>query len=151
MRFKAKSGVEREIDMTDKSLIRIVRNCQDLPGQHLFQYLDEEGEPRPIGSEDVNDYIREATGEDFTAKHFRTWGASAIAFEQVCAAGEEGVGPQGDAGAGGRGARQHADHGAQILCPPGADRGGEARQGRGIARLDTAREEPNICPAPNAA
>lgn len=92
MRFKAKSGVERELDITDKSLIRIVRKCHDLPGQHLFQYLDDQGEPRPIGSEDVNDYIREATGEDFTAKHFRTWGASAIAFESVCAAGEEGVG-----------------------------------------------------------
>jgi DNA topoisomerase-1 len=69
-----------------------VRKCHDLPGQRLFQYLDEEGEPRPIGSEDVNDYIREATGEDFTAKHFRTWGASAIAFEAVCAAGEDGIG-----------------------------------------------------------
>ena len=92
MRFKAKSGVEREIDISDKSLIRIVRQCHDLPGQRLFQYLDAEGEPRPIGSEDVNDYIREATGEDFTAKHFRTWGASAIAFESVCAAGEDGVG-----------------------------------------------------------
>ena len=92
MRFKAKSGVERELDISDKSLIRIVRRCQDLPGQHLFQYLDEEGEPRPIGSEDVNDYIREATGEDFTAKHFRTWGASAIAFETICGAGYDGVG-----------------------------------------------------------
>jgi len=92
MRFKAKSGVERELDITDRSLIRIVRQCHDLPGQHLFQYLDDDGVPRPIGSEDVNDYIREATGEDFTAKHFRTWGASAIAFETVCAAGEDGVG-----------------------------------------------------------
>ncbi len=92
MRFKAKSGVEREIDITDKSLIRIVRQCHDLSGQRLFQYLDADGEPHPIGSEDVNDYIREATGEDFTAKHFRTWGASAIAFEQVCAADEDGVG-----------------------------------------------------------
>jgi len=92
MRFKAKSGVERELAITDKSLIRIVRNCQDLPGQHLFQYLGEDGEARPIGSEDVNDYIREAAGEDFTAKHFRTWGASALAFEALCAAGEEGIG-----------------------------------------------------------
>ena len=92
MRFKAKSGVERELDIDDRSLIRIVRQCRDLPGQQLFQYLDHEGEPRPIASDDVNAYIREATGEDFTAKHFRTWGASAIAFETVCAAGEEGVG-----------------------------------------------------------
>jgi len=92
MRFRAKSGIERELRITDATLSRIVKQCQDLPGQHLFQYLDESGEPHPISSTDVNDYIREATGEDFTAKHFRTWSASVIAFEQVCAAGEEGVG-----------------------------------------------------------
>jgi DNA topoisomerase-1 len=92
MRFKAKSGIERELSITDRTLSRIVRQCQDLPGQNLFQYLDEEGVAQPISSTDVNDYIREATGGDFTAKHFRTWSASAIAFEQLCAAGEEGVG-----------------------------------------------------------
>ena len=93
MRFKAKSGIERElIDHRPRRSRRIVRQCQDLPGQNLFQYLDEEGEPQPVSSTDVNDYIREATGEDFTAKHFRTWSASVIAFEQICAAGEEGVG-----------------------------------------------------------
>ena len=92
MRFKAKSGIERELRITDATLSRIVKRCQDLPGQHLFQYLDEDGEPHPVTSTDVNDYIRDATGEDFTAKHFRTWSASVIAFEQICAAGEEGVG-----------------------------------------------------------
>ena len=92
MRFKAKSGVERELRITDATLSRIVKNCQDLPGQNLFQYLDEDGTPHPVTSTDVNDYIRAATGEDFTAKHFRTWSASVIAFEQICAAGEEGVG-----------------------------------------------------------
>ena len=92
MRFKAKSGIERELRITDATLSRIVKRCQDLPGQHLFQYLDEAGEPHPVSSTDVNDYIRDATGEDFTAKHFRTWSASVIAFEQICAAGEEGVG-----------------------------------------------------------
>jgi len=92
MRFKAKSGIERELRITDSTLSRIVKQCQDLPGQHLFQYLDEEGEARPVSSTDVNDYIREATGEDFTAKHFRTWSASAIAFDAICAAGEEGIG-----------------------------------------------------------
>ena len=91
MRFKAKSGIERELRITDSTLSRIVRKCQDLPGQHLFQYLDEDGIPHPVTSTDVNDYIREATGEDFTAKHFRTWTASVIAFEQLCAAGEEGI------------------------------------------------------------
>lgn len=92
MRFKAKSGIDRELMITDATLSRIVKKCQDLPGQHLFQYLDEEGAPHPVSSTDVNDYIRAATGEDFTAKHFRTWSASVIAFEQICAAGEEGVG-----------------------------------------------------------
>jgi len=92
MRFKAKSGIERELSITDATLSRIVRKCQDLPGQNLFQFVDEEGEAQPVSSTDVNDYIREATGEDFTAKHFRTWSASAIAFEQICSAGEEGIG-----------------------------------------------------------
>ena len=92
MRFKAKSGIERELSITDSSLSRIVRSCQDLPGQNLFQYVDEEGEAHAVTSTDVNDYIREATGEDFTAKHFRTWSASVIAFEQLCTAGEAGVG-----------------------------------------------------------
>jgi len=92
MRFKAKSGIERELTLTDSSLSRIVRRCQDLPGQHLFQYINGDGEPHPVSSTDVNDYMRETTGEDFTAKHFRTWSASAIAFEQICAAGEDGIG-----------------------------------------------------------
>jgi DNA topoisomerase-1 len=92
MRFKAKSGILRELSITDRSLTRLVKKCQDLPGQHLFQYVDDEGEPQPIASTDVNDYIRAATGEDFTAKHFRTWHASAIAFERICAAGVEGIG-----------------------------------------------------------
>jgi DNA topoisomerase I len=92
MRFKAKSGIERELSITDRTLSRIVRQCQDLPGQNLFQFVNGDGEPQPISSTDVNDYIRDATGEDFTAKHFRTWSASVIAFEQICAAGDEGVG-----------------------------------------------------------
>ena len=92
MRFKAKSGIERELTITDRTLSRMVKRCQDLPGQHLFQYLDAEGQPHPVSSTDVNDYIREATGGAFTAKHFRTWTASVIAFEQLCAADEGGVG-----------------------------------------------------------
>jgi DNA topoisomerase-1 len=92
MRFKAKSGIERELSITDARLSRIVRKCQDLPGQNLFQFVDADGEAQPVSSTDVNDYIREATGEDFTAKHFRTWSASVIAFEQICAAGADGVG-----------------------------------------------------------
>jgi DNA topoisomerase-1 len=89
MRFKGKSGIDHEHVITDRSLGRIVRQCQDLPGQALFQYLDEDGEPRGISSGDVNEYIRKAGGGEFTAKHFRTWAASAIAFEQLMGKGED--------------------------------------------------------------
>jgi DNA topoisomerase-1 len=89
MRFNGKGGKSREVTITDRRLGRIVRQCADLPGQSLFQYINGEGVPHPISSADVNDYIREATGEDFTAKHFRTWGASVIAFEQMLEAAEE--------------------------------------------------------------
>lgn len=91
MRFKGKNGIERELTITDRTLARIVRRCDDLPGQHLFQYVDDDGKPQPVTSTDVNDYIREAMGDEFTAKHFRTWAASVIAFEQLYAAGENGI------------------------------------------------------------
>jgi DNA topoisomerase-1 len=91
MRFKGKSGVERELTISDRTLTRIVRRCADLRGQHLFQYVNGGGQPQPVTSSDVNDYIGEAMGEEFTAKHFRTWAASVIAFEQLCKAGEEGI------------------------------------------------------------
>ena len=83
MRFKGKHGIVHEVPITEANLKRIVSRCQDLPGQNLFQYLDEDGEACPVTSADVNEYIREATGGDFTAKNFRTWGASVIAFEML--------------------------------------------------------------------
>jgi DNA topoisomerase-1 len=83
MRYVGKHGVVHEATITDSRLKRIVSQCQDLPGQMLFQYVNGDGEPQPISSSDVNDYIRDASGGDFTAKHFRTWGASVIAFEQL--------------------------------------------------------------------
>jgi DNA topoisomerase-1 len=83
MRFKGKSGVMHEVSITDRTLRRIVRQLQELPGQQLFQYVNGDGNPHPISSNEVNDYIREATGGDFTAKHFRTWGATVLAFEQM--------------------------------------------------------------------
>jgi DNA topoisomerase-1 len=83
MRFKGKHGIVHEVPITGSNLRRVVGKCHDLPGQHLFQYLDDEGSACPITSSDVNDYIREASGGDFTAKNFRTWGASVIAFEQL--------------------------------------------------------------------
>ena len=82
MRFAGKHGIVHEVRVTDSRLKRICKHCQELPGQMLFQYL-EDGEPRPVTSGDVNDYIKRATGGDFTAKHFRTWGASVIAIEQI--------------------------------------------------------------------
>jgi DNA topoisomerase-1 len=89
MRFAGKHGIEREVNVTDTNLKRIVRRCDELSGQMLFQYVNGEGEPTPITSSDVNDYIREATGGDFTAKHFRTWSASVIAFEQMLKKAED--------------------------------------------------------------
>lgn len=86
LQYRAKSGKLRMLTITDGSLARFVKKCQDLPGQKLFQYVDEAGEPRPVTSSDVNAYIKEAMKGDFTAKHFRTWGASVIAFETLAQA-----------------------------------------------------------------
>ena len=83
MRFTGKHGIVHEVKITDSNLKRICKRCQELPGQMLFQYMNGDGEPKPISSGDVNSYIREATGSEFTAKHFRTWSASVIAFEQL--------------------------------------------------------------------
>ena len=83
MRFAGKHGIVHEVKITDTNLKRICRRCQELPGQMLFQYVNGDGEPKPVTSGDVNDYIKEATGGDFTAKHFRTWSASVIALEQM--------------------------------------------------------------------
>jgi DNA topoisomerase-1 len=83
MRFTGKHGIVHEARITDSNLKRIVKHCQDLPGQMLFQFVNGSGEPQAVTSSDVNDYIREATGGEFTAKHFRTWGASVIAFDQL--------------------------------------------------------------------
>ena len=83
MRFAGKQGIVREVTITDRALGRIVRQLQELPGQQLFQYVNGDGEPQQINSADVNAYIRDASGGEFTAKHFRTWGASVIAFDQL--------------------------------------------------------------------
>ena len=83
--FKAKSGKQAAYAISDKTLVRVVRRCQDLPGQALFAYLDADGAPRSVTSQDVNAYLKAATGGDFTAKDFRTWGASTIAYEVLSA------------------------------------------------------------------
>ena len=74
--FRGKGGAEHEIEVDDRRIVRIVRHCQDLPGQQLFQYIDDQGQRRAIDSDMVNDYLREAMGGEFTAKDFRTWGAT---------------------------------------------------------------------------
>ncbi len=77
--FRGKSGKEHDVDVRDRRVATIVRKLQDLPGQHLFQYRDEEGELHPVTSDQVNDYLREVTGEPFTAKDFRTWAGTVLA------------------------------------------------------------------------
>jgi DNA topoisomerase-1 len=78
-RFRGKSGILRDVDLKDRRLAQIVRRCQDLPGQELFQYMDKDGTARLVNSSDVNQYLREATGIDLTAKDFRTWAGTVLA------------------------------------------------------------------------
>ncbi len=80
--FRGKSGREHTVPLTDRRLARIVKRCQALPGQVLFQYLDE-GERRSVTSDDVNAYLKEITGEDFTAKDFRTWAGTVVAAREL--------------------------------------------------------------------
>lgn len=85
-KFRGKSGQSQDIELKDPRLAKIVKNCRDLPGQELFQYLDDAGNVTDVTSTDVNDYIREITGDDFTAKDFRTWGGTgwaALVFEEL--------------------------------------------------------------------
>lgn len=74
--FVGKSGIEHSVSLNDRRLARIVKACRDIPGYPLFQYYADGGQPQPVGSADVNAYLREISGQDFTAKTFRTWGAS---------------------------------------------------------------------------
>lgn len=79
-KFKGKSGKRHMIDISDRRLARIVRQCQDIPGYELFQYVDAEGNHHSIDSADVNEYLREISEQDFTAKDFRTWAGSVLAY-----------------------------------------------------------------------
>ena len=91
--FRGKSGKMHQTSFRDRRLARVVKACQDLPGQRLFQYLDDEGERRAVESADVNAYLRETMGEDFSAKDFRTWAgtvAAARALVTLPACAEEG-------------------------------------------------------------
>ncbi len=81
--FKGKSGVKHSTGLRDRRLARVVKACQDVPGQRLFQYVDEDGRHQGIESADVNAYLREVTGENFTAKDFRTWAGTTAAAKAL--------------------------------------------------------------------
>jgi DNA topoisomerase I len=87
--FRGKSGKKHDVTLRDPRLARIVRRCQELPGQRLFQYVDDEGKPQPIDSDDVNEYLRSATGAEFSARDFRTWAGTVLAFRCLRAAGSQ--------------------------------------------------------------
>jgi DNA topoisomerase I len=86
-RFRGKSGIKHEVDIQDRRIAKIVSKVQDLPGQNLFQYVDDKGDVGDITSEDVNLYLCEITGEDFTAKDFRTWAGTVLAAMALSAVG----------------------------------------------------------------
>jgi len=81
LRFRGKSGVEHEAKIDDPRIAKVVRQCQQLPGQELFQYQDDDGSPHAVSSTDVNDYLRDAAGDNFTAKDFRTWHGTVRALD----------------------------------------------------------------------
>jgi DNA topoisomerase-1 len=78
--FRGKSGIEHDVSVSDPRIAKIVKRCMDLPGHDLFQYLDAEGERHTVSSSDINDYLHEITGADFTAKDYRTWAGSVFAL-----------------------------------------------------------------------
>jgi DNA topoisomerase-1 len=86
LRFAGKGGKPHEVEVTDARAARVVRECRDLPGQRLFQWVDDQGRRHAVSSEDVNAYLREATGEDFTAKDFRTWAGTVLALQALAGA-----------------------------------------------------------------
>ena len=79
--FQGKSRVQHTVDLEDKRLAKVIRRCEELPGYELFQYVDEDGNARTIDSTDVNDYLKETTGQHFTAKDFRTWAGTVLACD----------------------------------------------------------------------
>ena len=82
-RFRGKGGLDHEVELDDRRLVKLLRGCRQLPGQSLFQYRDDDGVLVPVDSGKVNDYLRDATGDAFSAKDFRTWGATLAAFQRL--------------------------------------------------------------------
>ncbi|SBV45308.1 DNA topoisomerase IB [Xanthomonas graminis] len=83
LKFRGKGGQEHDIEVDDAHLVKLIRGCQQLPGQALFQYRDDDGQLQPVDLGEVNDYLREAMGESFTAKDFRTWGGTRAALQRL--------------------------------------------------------------------
>ncbi len=81
--FRGKSGIEHSVSVTDRRIARIVQRCQELPGQELFKYLDDDGRRQSVEASDINDYLRRVTGRDITAKDFRTWAGTMLAAEAL--------------------------------------------------------------------
>ncbi|WP_323113692.1 DNA topoisomerase IB [Pseudomonas guariconensis] len=79
--FRGKRGVEHNVSLRDRRLARLIKRCLELPGQTLFQYLDEQGQRHAVGSSEVNQFLQQLTGADFTAKDYRTWAGSALALD----------------------------------------------------------------------
>lgn len=79
--FRGKSGIDHELELSDRRLARIVKQCRDLPGQELFQFRNDRGRITDVGSADVNAYLKDVTGEDFTSKDFRTWAGTVLAAQ----------------------------------------------------------------------
>jgi DNA topoisomerase I len=114
-RFRGKSGREHEVAISDRRLARVVRACRELPGYELFQCVDESGERQAVDSADVNDYLRDVTGEDFTAKDFRTWGGTVLALAALRTAGA--VRPAASEGEAGE-AGEEGEEGEEKPGPP---------------------------------
>jgi DNA topoisomerase-1 len=119
--FKGKSGKVWKLNIRNRRVAKVIRACQELPGQELFQYLDEDGETRDVTSSDVNAYLREISGEDITAKDFRTWHGTVLAAmalqELEKFDSHQAKYPRRHPEGGGE-ARQHPDHLPQMLYPP---------------------------------
>jgi DNA topoisomerase IB len=121
--FRGKSGIQHAIDLRDRRLARIIKSCRELPGYELFKYVDNDGRHQVIDSADVNAYLREISGQDFTAKDFRTWAGTVLAAKAL--AGDRRLQVHGRSEAehrprdrrGGEAPRQHQSRVAQVLHP----------------------------------